>query len=1262
MLALLSALAGAPARAQAPPASSEAAPEVPSEAPEVAWARLRQEAIVDWRARTETANRRIAARDAFFDGAGSFATAFPGLVDARLDRPAVVRGRLVGLEERAAAREKERQERLGPGPGANGGVPGLSPDEDLASLLEEARTARRDALAAESSADDRTRRLLAGVLAHLERHPEWSDIQLAPLRAPLHAAMDAASSVSDTLPVEERAALEAEAAAADADLAALARLQRDVMLHAVAERPLPDVAPLLDPLDDPLRADATAARMALLKPWVGAEDRRQLEEALSVYLEGPALSAARAERQRAASTLVLAKTEVLDAPLEVYEARRDALIAELADVDARLAALPASSPRRPLLDLERAAVADRLDAARTHVERVSGQHDDSLDAATAAAERARQEAEAAAAAAADDDARAVAAFIARAADARARVRDLTAVEEAREAGIELQKQNLNEVLAGFREKLAEVERSSPLGAGPDADDLYRKVRRLRTELIDGDVARGEVLSDAYEKVAEVRAHNNRERRAIAAAEASLDADAISDAEADWDGALEDELATAERLEDLAARERQDVLEALQQLSEIRRSLRGYASWSEREKDQRELGTDVARELRLLGPTVRVRVSSRFGEILQLPWRLISDATVMLDFFWGLFWTVVLLGGWYWGRGKSDALAGRIAIQARRLKPDLRPIDARRLRPPAADAIKATIDLTLGYLMVSRIAPLSPEIAFVVQTWLLAAIYRVLLAVFDLTVVRAPEFRPSLVAFSPATYDQARFTARVVIIWGIARGFTWYVLWSMLQLDTVAGLAMTVFNIVGLLLVVGLLYQWDPLLRERVRARNQDSQLVAFLSRDVPNVLRPLSAAAMVCFFAVTLVVDLTYFLLARDRTGLGRLFNVISRYQMGAEDDQSVVPIPAETIDALCDKDSGHPVYVKRPGLDESLDEILATWEKSGRRGMVALVGDRGEGKRTEIARFLQRLEHHRPATEDAPDLVEPLRCKLNHVVTSERAILEWLADVAGVSAVGSGKHPQADVLIENLCGLPRRVFVVEQAHRAYSRLVGGFQAMSTLLYVLNATSHHHFWLVTFHRPGWHYLQSVPSIVDVGVFRGVVSLDPFDAPMLRELTVRRAQAAHLQLDFRTLMRGNLLGADPEVELERSINAFYRLLAEASDGNPRVAMRLFAACLEPGDKAGVARVQTRKALRTEVASELSVDAMFTLTAVRQEDAMTLREIAEVTNLPVHTVRNTVRDLVSRGLVEAAGDLLYIPIEALPLVTRTLRRRHLLHLGA
>ena len=73
-------------------------------------------------------------------------------------------------------------------------------------------------------------------------------------------------------------------------------------------------------------------------------------------------------------------------------------------------------------------------------------------------------------------------------------------------------------------------------------------------------------------------------------------------------------------------------------------------------------------------------------------------------------------------------------------------------------------------------------------------------------------------------------------------------------------------------------------------------------------------------------------------------------------------------------------------------------------------------------------------------------------------------------------------------------------------------------------------------------------------------------------------------------------------------------------------------------------------------------LFALVALRQQDSMRLAEIVSVTNLPEAVLRNITRDLQSRGLLEASGDHLYVPIQYLPIVTRTLRRRHLLYLGA
>jgi len=1219
LLGLVLALLGPVAHAQQPDA-------------DLAWATFRQDVAVGWDARREGADRRSAAREALFSGSNSFVDAFPELVGARLSDPAVVRARLGALQDRATAREAERQEPLPP----------LGDPDRLA----EAGAIREAMLAAEDRADGYERRLLTGVSAYLQRNPGLTDAALEGLRAPL---LEVLGTKPDSTDPAQQAALDAKIAAADADLAALAQLQRAVMLHAVLGRPLPPIDAELNRLEDPVTAPMAAERLRLLRPWLQGEAADRLDSALAAYSSGPALQRAREAREAAAAELAAVSQEPADRSVDQCTAELHREQMALERVEARLAGLPEGSPSRDRVALDRDAQVDRVAAARIRLQRAQGVRDEGIDQATAAADRARKQADEAAASAADDEQRAQARFLSQGADARDRVAEAESRIEQRRVGMRAREEQLAQAESQYRDLLSEIENASPIpGTGPDADGAYQQIRSYRAGLIDGDVARGVGVYQAQERVAELRANHEQEQATIAEGLRVAGNPTLERAARDWRAALDKEMQLAEEEVALAKRERQAVLTSLQAISELRRVLRGYVSWSEREADRRELGSDVGRELALLGPTILARIANRFDELGAVPGRLFRDATLLLDLMWGLFWTIVLLGGWSWARGKSPEIAFRLALQLKRLRPEMRPIDIQRLKAPATDAVRASIDLALGYLMVGRISQLSPEIAFLVETWLLLAIYRALLGLFDLGVVRAPEFRPSLLALAPESYDLLRLTTRVFLVWGIARGFAYYVFWSMLQLDTITGLLMTLFSFIFVGLSIYLLYHWDPILRVRIRARNQESKLVAFLSREVPSPLRPLSAVGLLAFFVLTLGVDFLYVLVARDRTGLARVFNVMARYQMGADADPSVVPIPDEAMEKLCSRDSKPNLYVPRPDVDEALTEAFSGWKKEGRRGMVALVGDRGEGKRTEIGRFLNRCAKEELPTE---------RFRMTTLVSDEKGVLGWVAEVTGAEYSGD-----AEGLVESLRELPPGVFVLEQAHRCFSRSVGGFGGISAFLYVLNATSDHHFWLVSFHQPAWHYLCAIPSIVDVGVFRSVALLNPFDGPRTREITERRSRYAGLELDYRGLMRANLLGADPEVELERSINAFYRLLAEASEGNPRVALHLFAACLEPGERAGVARVLTRAALRTEVASDLSVDALFTLTALRQQDLMALDDLVEVTNLPVHTVRNTVRDLQSRGLVENANSQVYIPIQKLPMVSRTLRRRHLLHLGA
>ena len=70
-------------------------------------------------------------------------------------------------------------------------------------------------------------------------------------------------------------------------------------------------------------------------------------------------------------------------------------------------------------------------------------------------------------------------------------------------------------------------------------------------------------------------------------------------------------------------------------------------------------------------------------------------------------------------------------------------------------------------------------------------------------------------------------------------------------------------------------------------------------------------------------------------------------------------------------------------------------------------------------------------------------------------------------------------------------------------------------------------------------------------------------------------------------------------------------------------------------------------------------MFTLVALRTQDAMEMAEVARVTNMSPTQVRTTVKHLLGRGILLRHDMGVRIATAFLPAVTLTLRRRHFLH---
>ena len=386
---------------------------------------------------------------------------------------------------------------------------------------------------------------------------------------------------------------------------------------------------------------------------------------------------------------------------------------------------------------------------------------------------------------------------------------------------------------------------------------------------------------------------------------------------------------------------------------------------------------------------------------------------------------------------------------------------------------------------------------------------------------------------------------------------------------------------------------------------------------------------------------------AARETSPSALSSMVDRLRFGPEAraTDSKIHLDSDTVRDLVrgeEADVLGEVYRKGPRL--AIQGHFDVWRQESRRGLVVVTGDRGDGKHS----LLRRMADHLTLDERAPT-VETLDRRLG----SEEDVLAFLLDWLGLEGVPL----EREAVVAAIAELPPRVHVLHQIERTFLRRVHGFDAIRTLLYVSHATGERHFWILTVHRPSWAYLSRLGRLVNVAVARGVVDLAPLTGPQTRELVMARTEAVGLDVDFHRLLNTGPFGAPPDIERERAVAGFFRLLAEGSGGCPLVAMHLWSRSLRPRED-GRSDVVVVPELAGAVDLKLVDRDLFVLAALRIQDRMTLAELCEVINQGDGDVVATVRSLVGQGILHQGDKGLRIDTLHVKAVTRVLRRRHFL----
>jgi hypothetical protein len=325
----------------------------------------------------------------------------------------------------------------------------------------------------------------------------------------------------------------------------------------------------------------------------------------------------------------------------------------------------------------------------------------------------------------------------------------------------------------------------------------------------------------------------------------------------------------------------------------------------------------------------------------------------------------------------------------------------------------------------------------------------------------------------------------------------------------------------------------------------------------------------------------------------------------------------------------------------DAILELFNRWKEDQSDGSLAIIGRAGMGKTTLLNQLPELLG------------VPVLRGEIKTKITRPAKLWAWLAETFSIEKPNSEKE-----LIRLIREEKHPVVAIDGAHNAFMRQVGGFEAWETLVRVVNATCDNVLWILAFDQVAWDYLHNVSGRVHY--FRRALRLAPWSEDQLRRLVMSRMRRARYRVSFSDLVVTELEGTSASALLGRTSQGYFRMLWDASNGNPRLACHFWLDSLVADPETHQARVHLFTTPSTEKLETLNDDIAFVLTAVAEHGTLDADEAAR-TNLSADFCTFAFRYCLEGGLLErySAGAHRYrIGTRWQQAVLRYLKRKHLL----
>ncbi|MCB9746367.1 MAG: hypothetical protein H6740_27570 [Alphaproteobacteria bacterium] len=1233
--------------------------------PDETTALVRQVQLPEFERRASAATARAEAAEAWFAGQGRLEAAWPELADAPLTNRTYLSGLAGELDARAVARIEER---------AKAPPAGLSEADAQAW-----RAARDQACAAEDLADGLQRRLVAAARATLTAAPELAESQTSAQRARLRLSLESARTTLSESPDDAEA--KARAAAAGEALSALTAYER-AALRALAlpdpvgitEMARADLDAALRPpptsgvpaLREAARADRLQRARPLLPPEMGAEI-----SSLQSSMGEAKLRSELVELQQRAADL---ETRAPEPPgsVEVEQAAVDAATSALDKAKGARAALPEGGDPQAALRLQKAD--EEIHVAQLQLQRANARLE-LAEQAQLAIEGARSA----------DDAEGLAKAEQAKADELKSASDDPAVastQDLREGIAKMHEEAaalLSTEAKRQRASLAEMEAlRAALKVALDASTEARRTAPVafsnREALLEKAWTDLEGVEDTLRDRldAAVKAFATQRQRHHAAMDA-LAKDSKAAANQDLSRELVEQRQQAESSlvsahETLLANaelEATTLLSWLGSTRDERRRLEDMLGGAPAVPKGAPAATDVPggvgkrdtlsgelrQELRELSDRTRFQALASEGA-LRDP-RQLFDLEAFLTWLLGSLELVVLGLLWVWSRRRVEGWVGVGLRQLKRSERMLGDAELRALREPLAKLGRDVLDVVAaGVLLVAL-----PEDLHLLYLLTLIWLSRELIEAGPLavhTALATPEERRASLRLVPAQLRELlERSVRTLLMLGMATWVLHTFTLDLLDLDRSAQLLMQLARIALVGLGLYLLHAWAPIVQLAVGLNPDRNMVTDWVTTEAQGPTSQLLRSLVGVSVLIARSLGGLFAQATDEDRSLSWLGAIWARRSLKAEPDAPSADLPAADAKRLREAARTSPEHV------EALDALMGAftaWKDEGRMGLVAVVGDWGSGKSDLLGQLEARLEGQvRVRRPCAPP-------NLNDV----HHALRWLGESCGVGI--AGQTADSEALVQALREAEPTAWLVDDMHQLFLRTVGGYGALRAVLNIMQVTSDRHLWVTTYHGPTWAYLELLASRMGLDAYRCTVKVAPLSSDRLGQWLTERTHQAGLDPRYEGLIRANRLGGDPALALQRTRSAYFRLLTDAAQGNPHVALEYWLSSLTPVEdldpEDGLMPVEVRLFTppSAETLEQLSDHELFVLTGLVIHDGLPTEALSDVLNLPLGRVRACCDRLQALRIVRPDPvNSLNLSASWRPVVLRHLRQKHFLRRG-